>query len=44
MVRVVVEEEIMLGEVVMVEVHHLILMAEERVVVELVGHFVGLVG
>ena len=44
MVRVVVVEGIMQVEVVMVEVHHLILMAEERVVVELVGHFAGLVG
>jgi len=33
---VVVEEEIMQVEVVMLEVHHLILMVEERVVVELV--------
>ena len=33
---VVVVEEIMLGEVIILEVHHLILMVEERVVVELV--------
>ena len=44
MVVVVEEEEIMQVEVVMVEVHLLILMVEERVLVELVGHFVGLVG
>ena len=37
-------EEIMQVEVVMPEVHHLILLVVERVVVELVGLFVGLVG
>jgi hypothetical protein len=33
---VVVVEEIMLGEVIMLEVHHLILMVEDRVMVDLV--------
>ena len=40
--RVVVEEEIMQVEVVMLEVHHLILMVEERVVVEPVDLVQGL--